>query len=101
MYHLWQAGGDLKCPQDSLQNNGSQVYSNFLEVVQKFSEIGDIAMNIQVAIDATSIELAVNRVKWHKSCHLKFNLSKLCRAEAAQPQCHNQGVKCQLEASNK
>ena len=94
-----KAGGDLRCPLDSLQNNGSQVYSNFLEVVQKFNEIGAIPMKIQVAIDVTSKELTENKAKWHKSCHLKFNLSKLCRTQAQQ-QCHNQGVKRQLEASN-
>ena len=56
-------------------------------------------MKIQVAIDVTSKELTENKAKWHKSCHLKFNLSKLCRTQAQQ-QCHNQGVKRQLEASN-
>ena len=73
------AGDDLR-----LQNNGPQVYSNFLEVVKKFSEIGAIPVNIQISGDVTPGELIENKAKWHKSCHLKFSSSKLLRAQERQ-----------------
>ena len=58
------AGDDLRCPLDSLQNNGPLVYSNLLEVVKKFSEIGAIPVNIQISGDMTPGELVENKAKW-------------------------------------
>ena len=32
-------GGDLRCPLDSLQGNGQEIYGNFLQAVEGFQEI--------------------------------------------------------------
>ena len=50
--------GALKCPVDSFQGNGLEVYRNFLQVVKEFQELQNL----------------------HKACHLKFAPSKLLRA---------------------
>ena len=38
-------GGDLKCPADSHQKNGLEVYSNFLEAVKEFEELQSLPVN--------------------------------------------------------
>ncbi|KAG1656278.1 LMBR1 domain-containing protein 2 [Nymphon striatum] len=76
-----ERGGDLRCPTDSLQKNGLEVYTNFLETVDKFSELGILPVDVdfkEVAIAETFLE---NHAKWHKSCHIKFARSKLQRAQ--------------------
>ncbi|KAG1687699.1 hypothetical protein GQR58_008284 [Nymphon striatum] len=76
-----ERGGDLRCPTDSLQKNGLEVYKNFLETVDKFSELGILPVDVdfkEVAIAETFLE---NHAKWHKSCHIKFARSKLQRAQ--------------------
>ncbi|KAG1676996.1 hypothetical protein GQR58_014039 [Nymphon striatum] len=76
-----ERGGDLRCPTDSLQKNGLEVYTNFLETVDKFSELEILLVDVdfkEVAIAETFLE---NHAKWHKSCHIKFARSKLQRAQ--------------------
>ncbi|KAG1681694.1 hypothetical protein GQR58_011690 [Nymphon striatum] len=76
-----ERGGDLRCPTDSLQKNGLEVYTHFLETVDKFSELGILPVDVdfkEVAIAETFLE---NHAKWHKSCHIKFARSKLQRAQ--------------------
>ena len=48
-----KAGGDLRCPLDSFQNNGSQHYSISFEILKKFNEIGAIPTKIQVGTGLT------------------------------------------------
>lgn len=76
MSYLWQVGdGDLRCPLDSLQGNGQEVY-----ICQGFREID--AMPVEITTDQLTIDsLVKNRAKWHKSCYLKFNTTKLQRAQ--------------------
>ena len=74
------AGDDLRCPLDSLQNNGPLVYSNFLEVVKKFSEIGAIPVNIQISGDMTPEELIENKAKWPWPPSLSDRFLKQTRA---------------------
>ena len=68
--------GGLKCPADSNEKNGLNIYANFLEIVKRFSE-----NNVHCLVDLKGIECAdefmKNRAKWHKSCRLKLTPSKL------------------------
>ena len=70
-------GGDLKCPADSLENNGLQLYNNFLHLVEEFSELVALPMKVCYKRDQNPQVLLQNRAKWHKSCHLKFAGTKL------------------------
>ena len=76
-----QSGGDLRCPVDSLQNNGIEVYNNFIEAVAEFQKLD--AMPISVKFDHEHEGLAElfyrNKARWHKSCRLKFATSKLIK----------------------
>ena len=70
--------GDLKCPVDSNQKNGMQVYNNFLDAVCEFAKIEALPATVQFDKDIIGGEaLFENRAKWHKSCHLKFRTTKL------------------------
>jgi len=72
-------GEDLRCPLDSPQGNGCSIYCNFLEAVEAFQKID--ALPVSLSNEILKIELLVeNRAKWHKSCYLKFNKTKLQRA---------------------
>ena len=76
-----QSGGDLRCPVDSLQNNGIEVYNNFIEAVAEFQKLD--AMPISVKFDHEHEGLAElfyrNKARWHKSCRLKFATSILIK----------------------
>ena len=86
-----EAGGDLRCPLDSLQGNGHEVYSKFLIAVKEFEEIDALPVKLTFNEDLTTDVLVKNRGMWHRSCYLKFNSTKLQRAK--------QGRKRQLENS--
>ena len=45
--------GELKCPADSLQNNGIEVYTNFFELVEKFRQLN--ASPTDVSFDGGNI----------------------------------------------
>ena len=40
-------GGDLKCPADSLQGNGIDIYVNFLTNVHDFRAVGDMPVDVE------------------------------------------------------
>ena len=69
-----KAGGDLRCPLDSLQGNGQKVYSNFITTVNEFQEIDAQPVNLRVDNLAPEI-LIENRGKCHRSCYLKIEES--------------------------
>ena len=47
--------GDLKCPADSFQNNGSEVYQSFLDSVRGFREINAMPTSVKlIDSDVTS-----------------------------------------------
>ena len=72
----------MRCPLDSLQGNGQEVYGKFLKAVQGFQEINALPVKLELTADQLTVEGFVNnRAKWHKSCYLKFNLTKLQRAQ--------------------
>jgi len=84
---------DLRCPLDSLQKNGQEIYTRFLEAVESFKELKAMPVKLE-ATDAqlTSDILIQNRAKWHKACYLKFNKTKLQRALKS-----TQGTKRKME----
>ena len=73
----------MRCPADSLQSNGLEVYQNFIQAVEEFREQEALPVNLKGDIrgeDAAGL-LFLNKAKWHKSCHLKFAYSKLLRVQ--------------------
>lgn len=72
--------GALKCPADSFQGNGLEVYRNFLQVVKEFQELQNLPATVKFDENETAESFMVNKAKWHKACHLKFAPSKLLRA---------------------
>ena len=76
-----KAGGeDLRCPLDSSQGNGYNIYCNFLEAVEAFKKIN--ALPVSLPNEILKIDILVkNMAKWHKLCYLKFNKTKLQRAQ--------------------
>ena len=71
-------GGDLRCPLDSLQGNGQEIYGNFLQAVEGFQEINAMPVDLKIAADLLTVSsLVENRAKWHRSCQLKFKSTKL------------------------
>ncbi len=72
----------MRCPLDSLQGNGQEVYGRFLKAVQGFQEINALPVKLDLTTDQLTVESFIeNRARWHKSCYLKFNLTKLQRAQ--------------------
>ena len=59
-------GGDLKCPADSHQKNGLEVYSNFLEAVKEFEELQSLPVNVDFKGEDRADLFMANRAKWHK-----------------------------------
>lgn len=73
----------LKCP---LNGNGSlesnrQVYAAFLENVGTFEEANLSPVKLQFSNDVDLECLCRNKASWHKSCRLKFSISKFKKAE--------------------
>ena len=68
------SSGALKCPADSKQNNGAEIYRNFLESFQGFKALQSL---LKFASADTAETFLSHRAKWHKSCYLKFAPSKL------------------------
>ena len=68
--------GELKCPVDSNEENGAEIYANFFEIVKRFKE-NDIYCLVDLKSIERSDEFMQNRAKWHKSCRLKLTPSKL------------------------
>ena len=74
---------DLRCP---LRACGPcydpvSVYASFLQNVLEFSSLGALPINVPFALDIDTDVLIKNEASWHKSCYLKFNLSKLQKAK--------------------
>ena len=76
-----EGSGTLKCPAESHQKNGLEVYTTFLENAREFREIGALPVELNFGCEGTADIFLTNQAKWHKSCHLKFASSKLSRAK--------------------
>ncbi len=71
--------GDLKCPANSLQGNGLEVYNNFLVTVTEFRNHSQLFEYVRVNEKTTAQVLYSNKAKWHKACRLELSSSKLER----------------------
>ena len=71
----------LKCPLDSFYTKDkTDAYLSFLENVEHFREINALPTTIYFGSDVTAFDFETNNASWHKSCHLKFNNTKLAKA---------------------
>jgi hypothetical protein len=73
----------LKCP---LNSHGSpeadrQTYLSFLQNVQSFRQVNALPMEINFGENIDVECLCSNHGSWHKSCHLKFSVSKVKKAQ--------------------
>lgn len=73
----------LKCP---LNSNGPpeanrQTYLAFLQNVNSFREADGLPVELKFGDDVDVDCLCRNHGSWHKSCHLKFSISKLKKAQ--------------------
>ena len=71
----------LKCPLNAgPTGDNSDVYGTFLTNVKTFEELKQLPVPLNFGQNIDVDQLVENQAKWHKSCHLKFSLSKLQRA---------------------
>ena len=73
--------GDLKCPANSNQNNGLEIYSRFLQTVAEFRGLESLPVSVKFTEEHDAGAFFKNQAKWHKTCHLKFAPSKLLRSQ--------------------
>lgn len=78
----------LQCPANSKRHDVGAGYSTLSANIIRFSELNQLPIPIDLShldegngIEATFMEQVA---KWHKSCHTKFNITKLRRAEKKQ-----------------
>lgn len=71
----------VRCP---LNTDGSgdkhEAYSSFLSNVNEFRKLNQLPVQLSFGQEMDVDQLVRNKAMWHKSCHLKFNASKLQRA---------------------
>ena len=73
----------LKCPMQSptsAYNDKIKTYLSFLSNVKQFSTINALPVTLVFAKEETANNFACHSASWHKSCHIKFNNTKLERA---------------------
>ena len=84
---ICQAATDesLQCPAESRRTDQGAGYITFSENLAHFHELHSIPMSLDNRrLDEGSVvraTLEVRQAKWHKSCLIKFNTTKLRRAE--------------------
>jgi hypothetical protein len=73
----------LKCPLQSPGTSGDKTdaYTSFLTNVEQFRATGALPAELYFGSDETVDNFASHSASWHKSCHLKFNNSKLAKAK--------------------
>lgn len=72
----------LKCPLKSpgTSSDKKDAYRSFLTNVEEFRRIDALPVKLCFGRDETADSFASHSASWHKSCHLKFNNSKLSKA---------------------
>ncbi|CAG9822112.1 unnamed protein product [Phaedon cochleariae] len=75
-------GESLKCPLLTPGTSGEQTdaYTTFLKNVEQFRSIDALPVELSFGINENANTFASHSASWHKSCHLKFNNSKLAKA---------------------
>ena len=94
----------LQCPADSKRSDVGAGYKTLAENIQEFNELG--CMPIQISLsrlnEGDGMENTFLRCKarWHKSCHLLFNSTKLNRAKKRQAPTPDSSVSCKYTRSS-
>ena len=78
-----ETGEPLKCPllRPGSSRDNTDAYISFLTNVQQFRAIGALPAELYFGSDETVANFASHSASWHKSCHLKFNNSKIAKAK--------------------
>ena len=69
----------LSCPQKGFKRNAREVYAAFLGNVEEFRQINALPVDVEYGTEGTVETFVKNNASWHRSCHQKFNNSKLNR----------------------
>ena len=92
----------LQCPARLKCSNVTvgQGYSTLSSSIVRFSELHELPMPIDIGcldegggIEATLLK---HKAKWHKSCHSKFNTTKLQRAEKRKASMDDSDMECPI-----
>ena len=72
----------LRCPADDpiIRQHNWDAYKNFISNVREFKVIDSLPVAVYFG-EVTVSDLINNRAVWHKSCHVKFNNTKLIRTK--------------------
>ena len=71
----------LRCPLNAGgDDDKSKVYASFLKNVSEFKRLNQLPVPLKFGEDMDVEKLVTHQAKWHKSCYLKFNDTKLQRA---------------------
>jgi len=73
----------LKCPLNSPGDkcDCEQIYQSFLSKVAEFELLEQLPVQLNFKAETSTVDSFVaNRASWHKSCYLKFGISKLEKA---------------------
>ena len=66
----------LECPLNAgPAGDESNAYRTFLSNAKEFKELNQLPVPLHFGQDIYVDQLVENQAKWHKSCHLKFNLA--------------------------
>ena len=74
----------LKCPMQSpgtSYDKMTDAYESFLTNVKQFQDINALSTKLYFQWDCSVGDFATHNASWHKSCHLKYNNSKLAKAK--------------------
>lgn len=73
----------LTCPSKSKRKDVGSGYSSLAEKLIEFNELGQLPIQLERLDEGQGIEMTVvaNNAQYHQSCRLKYNNTKLKRAE--------------------
>ena len=70
----------MYCPGKSCDKM-TDAYESFLANVKQFSDLNALPTKIHFQSNLSASDLAMYNASWHKSCHLKYNNTKLAKAQ--------------------
>ena len=74
----------LRCPMQTPGTSYEKMtdaYESFLTNIKQFQDINALPTKLSFPCDYSAGDLATHNASWHKSCHLKYNNSKLAKAK--------------------
>ena len=97
-------GEALQCPADSKRSDVGAGYKTLAENIQQFNELGCTPIQISLSRlnegDGMENTFLRSKARWHKSCHLLFNSTKLNRAKKRQAPTPDSSVSCKYTRSS-